>query len=106
MKRDHRSEMIYFTYNVVAAGCKFKKEKMVLGKALLFFRHLGFSHAVLSLFALAVMAEIHVSRVWMTPLIKTIPDYYSYFLAVTSSRDVDVCTLYTHVTPEVPVNTN
>lgn len=48
-------------------------------KAFFFYRSLGFSRAVCSLSSLTPKAEIQVTNMWMTPLIQTMPDDYSYF---------------------------
>ncbi len=55
-------------------------------KAFFFYRSLGFSRAVCSLSSLTPKAEIQVTNMWMTPLIQTMPDDYSYFcIPITAS---------------------
>lgn len=77
LKFDQESKMILQNFNVLAARCEFKMRADRVFKV--FYRHLGFSHVVCSLSSLTLMAEIHVTNMWMTPLIKTMQDDYSYF---------------------------
>lgn len=91
LKSDHMNKMIFQTHNVLAARYEFKKRADSVLKP--FFAGVwGFSHLVCSLNLLALTAEIHVTNMRMTPLIKTMQDDYSYLcISIMSSLQVHLC---------------